>query len=445
MENLELQKWQLQQRLLAFKDEVDFWRSETKNNNVYKRHQSQVRAFVEILDKVRARIEPSKENPIENGEDIRERSKVVLGLFRIWQFLRGKLAQRSDARFTSFLWLADELAWLCYKPIYDVGLRQPPLVYLNGGYSPFTLTRKEEFQAESVPQELLRSHTLVEAMASLPFPVIGVPWYQIRSLADLPVIAHEVGHSVEADLDLTRSLQEAIRVVVADSVRCARWLAWASELFADLYGCLGCGRAFVSSLANFLSTEDAASCTDVYPAPSLRFRFNVEVLNSLNYKHDAIALSDRWQNIYPETPEIAEYLKEGQKVADAMLERVSDRGRNLRDFLQFEKQHKRAREPAQATKVKDPIPRGEDMLALLAAYRLAFDALAEAYSPGEIAENLPTLDRLEKAMLDALVPDVRAGEMAPTEGQRVAQEELETRSANLWLDPLRSHPTTCQG
>jgi hypothetical protein len=210
MDELELRTWELGERLKALDDEIEAWKQNTESNAGYPRHHSQINAFAEMLRHVRGGLEP-KQKPLKDLLDARERSKVVLGMFRIWEFLRGKLAQRREPRFSSFLWLADEFASLWCKPIFDAGLKEPLLVYLNGGYSPFTLTRWEQFQAESVPEELIHDRPLLEAMESLPFPIIGIPWYHIRNLADLPVIGHEVGHSVEADLHLTQAIAEAPR------------------------------------------------------------------------------------------------------------------------------------------------------------------------------------------------------------------------------------------
>ena len=226
--------------------------------------------------------------------EVREGSKTILGLFRIWEFLRSKLAQRREPNFRTQLWLADEFAWLCYKPIYDRGFKEPPLVFLNGGYSPFTLTRKTEFQAESVPQELIQDQKLIEAMASLPFPVIGVPWYQAQNVAELPVIGHELGHSVEADLDLEGDLNEAIAKAVKDPDRRSCWLDWRSEVFADVYGSLACGPSFVSTLAEFLSAEDPDDTPDEYPPPAVRFEFNLAVLRSLDFPVEAEQLAQQW-------------------------------------------------------------------------------------------------------------------------------------------------------
>jgi hypothetical protein len=77
--------------------------------------------------------------------------------------VESKLVQRWDEDLRRFLQLADELAWSCYQPALEAsksGRRKPPLVFLNGGLSPFALSRDRAFRAEDVPgQPALRTHT----------------------------------------------------------------------------------------------------------------------------------------------------------------------------------------------------------------------------------------------------------------------------------------------
>jgi hypothetical protein len=368
--------------------------------------------------------------------DARESSKMVLGLFRIWEFLRVKLAQRREPRFSPFLWLADEFAWLCYQPVYDHGLKEPPLVYLNGGYSPFTLTRNERFQAESVPQELIRSRPLVEVMESLPFPVIGVPWYQIRNIADLPVIGHEVGHSVEIDLRLTEAISGAIRGAVVDPVRRLRWNEWASEIFADLYGAVGSGSAFVSALANFLSTEDRQEEAEGYPPASIRFRYNVEVLRATGCDSDCDKLSARWNDVFPMSAPFAEYVRDAPAVAIALLNEFSGGGKKGLEWVHLAEDQRRAHDLATRALQRGEISKNEPLRALVAAYRFAYDEIVENKDPLTAAASLCRLDRLESAMQEGLKPDLRAGETTPKPAELAARADAHRRRAAFWLTAM---------
>ncbi|MGA2535950.1 MAG: hypothetical protein ABSF53_08055 [Terracidiphilus sp.] len=387
-------------------------------------------SFARIIEELSAREDPRKGKGIEDAPDARERSRTVLGLFRIWQFLRGKLVQRTDNQFREFLWIADEYAWHCYKPIYDSGRKQPPLVFLNGGYSPFTLTRQDEFQAESVPHELLGGKSLLAAMKSLPFPVIGVPWYQVRTLADLPVIGHEVGHSVEADLELSESIANAIEGVVPKE-RLPRWSGWASEVFADVYGCLSCGAAFVCALASFLSSEDAGWTSAKYPPPALRFHLNLEILRALGADGVETIASD-WQDVYHIGENWIDYGKDARQIPRAILDNVAVGAKSIRNLIPFEDDARRVDTLITAVKAKGVVIDGEPLRALVAAYRLAFDELRRNYGPKSIVNELPRLMRLETAMKKLLKPDVRGGERT-----RPVTSEVVSETAELWSGRLK--------
>jgi hypothetical protein len=436
MLELDVRKWELDRQLRALDAELCAWTADTIRVPELKRHNSQVRAFAGMLTNVRSGIEPTPQKQVESPTDARERSKVVLACFRIWEFLRAKLAQRHESRFGPFLWLADEFAWLCYQPIYQEGLKQPPLVYLNGGYSPFTLTRRETFQAESVPQELIHSRPLLEIMESLPFPVIGVPWYHVRNLADLPVIAHEVGHSVEADLGLTAAIGHAIDAAVPDATRRARWGDWGSEAFADLYAVVACGPAFVSALANFLSAEDQKAEPDEYPPVAIRVRFNVEVLRALGYRTDGDKLLGRWGPVFPIPADSDAFVDDAEGVAAGMLEGIMAGGKKIRELIPFFAECERAKTLASKVIARSAVQHVEPFRALVAAYRFAYDEMVEKYDAGEVAELLPRLDKLEAAMLKALVPDLRVGQRRRTGAELRAQVEANARRSAIWLDAL---------
>jgi hypothetical protein len=438
MLELDIRKWEFDRRLAALDAELGAWIRDTTAVKELRRHNSQVRAFAGMLTNVRDSIAPTPEKPIESLVDARERSKVVLASFRIWEFLRAKLAQRREQLFSPFLWLADEFAWLCYQPIYEQGLKEPPLVYLNGGYSPFTLTRREAFQAESVPQELIRSRPLREVMESLPFPVVGVPWYHVRNLADLPVIAHEIGHSVEADLGLTTAITDAIDSAVANAVRRARWNRWGSEAFADVYAVIACGPAFVSALANFLSIEDQKVEPDEYPPLAVRLRFNIEVLRALGYAADCEKLLARWDPVFPVSAELGAHVDDAGPVAAAMLDGIDAGGKKVRDLIPFLPECARARILASNVVARVAVQHTEPFRALVAAYRFAYDTIVEKYDAANIAELLPRLKKLEIAMQKALVPDLRTGERKRTEPELRAQSQANARRAGVWLDAVRN-------
>jgi hypothetical protein len=99
----------------------------------------------------------------ERLSGLRNAEKGLLARHRIWEYFRGKLAQRSDSMLRPYLQFADELAWACYARVQELvflneqsaQLKEPPLVYLNGGVSPFALSHMDRFTAEEVAGEPL--------------------------------------------------------------------------------------------------------------------------------------------------------------------------------------------------------------------------------------------------------------------------------------------------
>jgi hypothetical protein len=280
---------------------------------------------------------------------------------------------------------------------------------------------------------LLTSQRLLDAMANLPFPVIGVPWYQIQGLADLPVIGHEVGHSVEADLHLETPIRNAIEGAVGDEERRAKWISWSSEVFADVYGCLGCGAAFVSALASFLSTEPADAGGDDYPPPALRFLLNLAALRALQDDSGANTIAARWASAYQVESEWHAYRDDAPVVAQAILN-VSAAGKPVRSLIRFDQDSKQV--PVLVNKVMSlgQISKGMPLRALVAAYRLAFDRLVKGNSADKLGAELPKLKRLENAMMESLTPDVRSGEVRRSDEQLKEQAKI---LAGSWLEQLK--------
>ncbi len=320
MNLLALQKAEALHRLAQLDAELEAWANLSVENQPFEKHQRQIKAFSGLIRHVRTQVQALLEDRTLDLAGTREASRALLGLFRIWEFLRHKLALRLEKRYSDYLKLADEFAWDCYQPIYAQGFKEPPLVFLNGGYSPFILTRDESIEAEVVPQELIHDRSLLAVMRSLPFPVIGVPWYQLDQLSELTVLGHEIGHSVEADLDLETPLKRILTDTITAPDRRGQWLSWRSEIFADLYGCLCGGPVFVAALARFLSLENPLSEVPGYPPLGIRFGWNLAVLSALGFKEEARSLDADWAPLFPVSPGASEFVEaDAEPVAKAIL------------------------------------------------------------------------------------------------------------------------------
>ena len=84
------------------------------------------------------------------------------------------------------------------------------MVFLNGGWSPFEMSRGIAYEPEMVDDEEFPRQRYRAILDDLPFPVIGVPWYQVRHLPDAVLLGHEVGHTVEDDFRLTKRLKSLL-------------------------------------------------------------------------------------------------------------------------------------------------------------------------------------------------------------------------------------------
>jgi hypothetical protein len=120
-------------------------------------------------------------------------------------------------------------------------------------------------------------------------------------LPDLPVVAHETGHAVEQNFELHEEVLTALAIKLDGTGRLEHWQAWAAEVFADLWGTLTLGPAFMSSLIDFLADNPAklrnemASANDDYPTVNLRIRLCLRVLERMEF--DVQALKTEWEHL----------------------------------------------------------------------------------------------------------------------------------------------------
>jgi hypothetical protein len=300
----------IEQKLAALDAEFQEWLGRTEANAAFEKHHTQVRALTGHLEGLRNKttqiFRAGRQNDVL--AQARNLESLILGIRRIWEFFRSKLIQRRDDDMRTFLQLADELAWKCYKPVIDIAgpkaRREPPLVFLNGGLSPYALTRDEAFAAEAVPGEVLAGRTWDPILQRLPVPVIGVPWHQTAHIPDLPVVAHEAGHVVEQDFGWHETVTSNIDARLKGSpgtTRAGHWKAWSKEIFADLWGCLALGPAFVNSLMDFLALApqvvdgEIATEQGKYPTAHLRIQLCLEALKTLGFDSEIPAIETAWR------------------------------------------------------------------------------------------------------------------------------------------------------
>jgi hypothetical protein len=445
-------------RLKAFDAEFDTWLDTSKDGAEFQRHGSQIRALKSMLKAFHGSLaepmscdaKPPATPPLETSTDA---SRLALALFGIWDFFRVKLDQRRNPGYARALRQADELAWLCYRPARDLGLKEPPLVFFNGGTSPFILRRNTRFYADGVPAELATDESILEATSKLPFPVIGVPWTQVSYAPDAVVIAHEVGHAIEIDLALKDDLDAAIdgALGTAGQGRAGHWKQWRSEIFADLYGCLSLGPSFGRTVRDFLAApkdvivSELPSASSSYPPASARVRFLAAALEGLGFADD---LWPDWQQIYDSVADAAApFVDDAPAVAKALsttpLERLAKQP--ITSLIGFTpEQATLADKLAAKAAARENVPATSDVRALFAAVRLAYDADPDGCTRREVTPGgvpvASTLDRLLER-IDANVADVYRADEGVYSQARDKQhrdrgvEWAKSLRASVWSNP----------
>ncbi|SFR29081.1 hypothetical protein SAMN04488564_1175 [Lentzea waywayandensis] len=367
--------------------DADFecWLEETADGKPLRKHNSQVRRLTEqlrgLVDVISAEMDAI---PADGDEVLRQCRKVqrrVLEVHRIWDYYRSKLGQRYVSWYQQYLAAADEFTWECYRLGAEHLGKDTALVFLNGDFSPFTLDRGRQFTPERAGGQ--QSIEYLRFVTELPVPVIGLPWYQLAHLADMVLVAHEVGHVVWTDLKLGSEAETHLLGAVADlpGDRRDAWLYWGPEVFADLYGVLAAGPAYASALADLLAADPdkvraefpPESAANDHPPASLRIALVTKALRHNGFVEAADTRAAAWQENYPSSDP---YLDDVDLVVPALLDGAYEgfQGATMLERVRFsQEQERQAALTAHAAAVGQSLTHTEDVRALVAAARLAFD------------------------------------------------------------------------
>lgn len=387
-----------ERKLASLGTELSNWRNASADENQPLRlHHSQIGRITDVLSALRSNVaDPAVAGGTAQTLTDREVEATALELHRMWEFFRSKLAMRTVTWLRDYLDAVDHFAWACYKPareaaraagqIAETALKEPPLLFFGGGWSPFAMPRDYAFDAEMVPGEPIRNQAFKAALKKLPVPVIGIPWFQVEHLPDAVVIGHEVGHLVEDDLGLSTTVQDLVGGA-AGATRRAAWRSWAGEIFGDFYGQLATGPAFVGALAEVLADEPkrvieekVTAPWDEYPTSYLRMKLNFQMLRALTLTTDADALEAEWKAVYGPTHNMSDYDADVDPIAKALVETTFSvfGGKPLTAVLSFAPlQTACDAAVSQLERKADPEP-GE-VRALVAAARLFFAKSPAAY------------------------------------------------------------------
>ncbi|MBO3752610.1 hypothetical protein J5X84_41720 [Streptosporangiaceae bacterium NEAU-GS5] len=272
--------------------ELAAWTELSQAGGRLEKHHTQVAAIVTALDAALAELGPRLEaDDVEATWTGTER--MLIRIHEVLDFFRAKLTLRMVDAFADYLAVADEFVWECYRPARDRAAgavpKEPPLTFLGPATTPFTIPRGVSYAREL--GGAISSGTLRKVVDRLPVPVVGIPWFQLRHLPDALVLAHETGHLVETDFQLTPTLRTLLASAVPGE-RLATWRGRLGEAFADVYGALAGGPAFGGALADFIATTPASG-SKLYPPPAIRLHLVAEALRASGLPADADALAAR--------------------------------------------------------------------------------------------------------------------------------------------------------
>jgi len=300
MNLLERKQSELTARSSSLTLEFVHWKSISESNGIFAKNNSQIRRIIALLETLLKNIPAA--TPDLAGQRAREQS--ILTVHSLWDFFRSKLTLRQEEFFGEYLRACDDFAWACYEPLRSLlpveSRREPPLVFLNGGWSPYAVPRNQAFKADPTTGGWTAKMGLQEAVEKLPLAMVGLPWFQVSHLPDTLVIAHEMGHVAESDFGLQDAIQRAIYAANLEPVHGEVWNGWKREVFADLYGVVCGGGSFAGSLADFLAGEalrlkDGASPEgDPHPHPWLRVAIVCEGLRQTGAASEAEVLAAEW-------------------------------------------------------------------------------------------------------------------------------------------------------
>ena len=314
----ERKKAELDHRLASLELELEHWREEASEGGRLEKHHTQVEA-VAIELAVPLGVMRTRLSALDGPATFEAAAGIegfIADLHRLWDLFRGKLALRYVDHFASYLLSADELAYRCYQPAERHGAdREPPLVAFADELSPVTRTRGEELRRAT---DLDAGDPIGEALRCLPVALIDLPWSQVEHLPDAPIIAHEVGHDVEADLglgpQLDLALEGALELTGVCDQRRSAWRAWREEVFADVFGTLALGPGFTSALIDLLASAPRAVAGQwqsgpqwrAHPPSTLRVLLSAATLElpgaagaGKSHGEEGARLREEWRDAYP--------------------------------------------------------------------------------------------------------------------------------------------------
>src|SRR5215510_3651183 len=328
---------ELRFKLQSLPNELKSWRDQSAANQALEKNHSQISRLAFRVEGLHGKVISEFKDLEKNGKlllfaDSLERK--ALAVHMVWDFFRSKFALREVGAFAPYLALADAFTRECYvepfrkmKNLPTGELCPAPLVTFDNEISPWA---KPQNLSKPDPQEggFLTPQQFNDALKQLPVALLGLPWSFLSYLPHMSLLAHEVGHAIERDCDLESTLDLAANnMPLSDEGHRAAWQTWRKEVFADLYGALMAGPAFVWSLADYLAKDEQSITAEnrphsnqswtQYPTTSLRILLLCRFLESHNFAADAASIRSQWKTDYPEHS-LPGFEKDFDSVIDAL-------------------------------------------------------------------------------------------------------------------------------
>ena len=200
---------------------------------------------------------------------------------------------------------ADQMADACYAPLLELARVQGLKL---GTSQPITITGDWDL-------------SIVPRFASTRVAPLRLPVGFENSLWRWPAIAHEVAHDfyyslegLEQSLHQRTGLPRDVEMPASSADVDGAWLrglfgAWLPEIFADVFGTVSLGPAYVESMRRTFRNPGSPQQTaailqnqnlmDEHPPPRLRLFMATRVLHHLGRHEEANDLWERWESDHP--------------------------------------------------------------------------------------------------------------------------------------------------
>jgi hypothetical protein len=283
-----LRRNQTLRELDRLQDELEAWGKLRHDTDTRGQYRSQVEAIESevsgAVGAIRAAVSNLGAGATTTGELYERLARIdrqIIWARFAWSFFRRPFDQRDDPMIGPALRAADEMAWSCFKPLFETPQTPPPpapLACIELDYSPSTLLTTHAHAIER--PERPATGPLGKFFEVLPIPLLRLPPAVVTAPWMLTLIGHEIGHVLYEHAKPGASFPEEFEDRVTGAVIQAggteddqlRWRSWATEIFADWYGLLMVGTAALWTLGQFDFGSEArmAEARRSYPAARIR-------------------------------------------------------------------------------------------------------------------------------------------------------------------------------